>query len=147
MKLDTVRNLAATILLSTHIGAMLFVFFGKAGVLEMAERVEIVLLLSPLTGFFALMAVKHVISEQGRLPSDITVSNTFVLFALGIPSVFGGLIIYSVASYPSGFDGNVEQLRITLSAIEVIIGGLIGVIADELFQKERSRQNPSNVNN
>lgn len=135
MKLEFARNGAATIILFTHLAAILYVFFGKSAVLELSERIEIVLLLSPLTGVFALAAVRHVMTEARRRRSRRKVSYTFAFFALGIPAIFGALILFCIATYPEGFEGSIERLRITLSAIEVVIGGLIGAISDELFQR------------
>ena len=63
---------------------------------------ELVLILSPITGVFAIAVLKNVLDEQKVKIEEDAVSNAFAIFSISIPAIFVALIIYIIATYPFG---------------------------------------------
>lgn len=137
MTINTVRNSTAMVLVLGHIVAILLVFMLLGDYFErMDEKLEIVLILSPLTGLFALAALKHVLASKGVLGRSRRVETVYATFCIGIPLIFVSFVIYTIARYPFGVAESPQGLRMTLAAIEVALGGLLGTIAEHLFQAD-----------
>jgi chromate transport protein ChrA len=134
MTLRSVRDTSALILIAGHILAIMLVFMRLQQYFErVEERMEIVLILSPLTGLFALAALKDILNSAHTADPKVPVRFAFAFACLGIPSVFTSVIIYTILRYPFGIADSPQSLRLTLSAVEVALGGLIGAVSDRLF--------------
>ncbi|CZF77199.1 hypothetical protein GCE9029_00066 [Grimontia celer] len=135
MKKSIVRDLAATILIFGHILAISLVFFVLHDYFsEASEKMEIALILAPLTGFFATAALKSIFNNQNGEYEKKTVSLTFSLVVIFIPLVFIAMIVACILLYPFQIASDPQSLKITISAIEVALGGLLGLISEELFE-------------
>ena len=134
MTLRSIRDVSALILIVGHASAIMLVFFRLQGYFEnVEERMEIVLILSPLTGLFALAALKNILSSAHATSRGSPVRFAFAFSCVGIPIIFVALIIYTIIRYPFGIADSPQSLRMTLSAIEVALGGLIGAVSERLF--------------
>ncbi|MBX3575655.1 MAG: hypothetical protein KF723_00500 [Rhizobiaceae bacterium] len=134
MRRTVVRDIAAATLVFGHITAIVLVFVFLHDYFRLIqEKIEIVLILSPITGVFAVAALKNVMSEPAPRELQDAVGVSFTMFSIGIPAVFIVFICYIIVSYPFGIADSPQALRITLSAVEVALGALVGIVAEKLF--------------
>lgn len=133
MKLGTVRELAALVLIAGHLIAVGLIFAKLNAWADAAQRLELVLILSPLTGLFALAGIRHVLGTSKRTRSRAGVTPAFGVVAIGLPLCFTGFIIYAIAAFPGGVASDLDGLRMTIAASEAALGALIGAVAEKLF--------------
>ncbi|CAK1830583.1 hypothetical protein BCT35_22775 [Vibrio lentus] len=134
MKLNNVRDIASLILIFGHILAIALVFFVLHDFFSAAaDKMEIALILSPLTGLFAIAALKSIFNNAEVNAKPKIVSVAFASVSIGIPLCFIAMIITTIAMYPFGIASDPQSLKITLSCIEVGLGGLLGLLSEKLF--------------
>ncbi|MCM2476603.1 hypothetical protein HGO38_24460 [Rhizobium sp. CG5] len=134
MRHDSIKGMVATVLVAGHITAIILVFTHlHAYLASTAEKLEIVLILSPLTGLFALAAVKHVMRNPEIKAASRRVSSSYAAISVGIPVVFVGFVIYAIVAYPFGIAEDPQSLRMALAAVEVALGAMLGAIVESLF--------------
>lgn len=137
MLLRHVRNAAAAVLVVGHLVAVALVFTRlHAYLATAAEKVELVLILAPLTGLFALAGVRHILSNPAGSRSRAKASASFALVAVGIPLAFVGFIIYTLSVYPFGVAEDPDSLRMTLAATEAALGAMLGAVVEKLFGED-----------
>jgi len=134
MRLSTVRDIASIILIFGHILAISLVFFVLHDYFSAAaDKMEIALILSPLTGLFAIAGLKSIFNHPEIEGKSKKVSVAFSLVSIGIPLSFIAMIITTIGMYPFGIASDPQSLKITLSCIEVGLGGLLGLLSEKLF--------------
>ena len=137
LRLSHVRDIAASILVLGHLVAIFLVFVHLHAYFETAaEKLEIVLILSPLTGLFALAGLKSILSQPERRHSSSDASRTtavFAIAAISIPAALIGFVIYAILAYPFGAASDPTSLRMTLASVEVALSALVGAVAETLF--------------
>ncbi|MFZ5962763.1 hypothetical protein ACOXXX_07400 [Thalassococcus sp. BH17M4-6] len=133
MRLGTIRELAALILIAGHLLAVALIFGRLHDWANSTERLELVLILSPLTGLFALAGVRHILGTERRRRSTAKVTAAFGIVAVGLPLIFCGFILYTIWVFPYGVAADLDSLRLTLAASEAGLGALIGAVAEKLF--------------
>ncbi|ELY5145827.1 hypothetical protein SM738_004483 [Vibrio vulnificus] len=134
MKLNTVRDIASLTLIFGHILAIGLVFFVLHDFFsDAADKMEIALILSPLTGLFAVAALKSIFNHQDLPEESNHVGFALATVSIGIPVTFIGMIIITIWMYPFGIASDPQSLKITLSCIEVGLGSLLGLLSEKLF--------------
>ncbi|QHQ34831.1 hypothetical protein [Algicella marina] len=134
MRKQVVRDAVAMILIFGHLIAMGLIFTRMHAYLgTAAEKLELALILSPLTGLFALAALRHVLDSESRRKSRAKSNGAFAAIVLLVPACFVGFIIYTLLAYPFGVAEDLASLRMTLAATEVALGAMMGLIAERLF--------------
>jgi hypothetical protein len=135
MRLARVRDVTALVLIAGHLLAFALIFTRMHRYLaEASDKLELVLILSPLTGLFALAGVRHFLADDGSPQrSQARVTAGFALTAIGIPLFFTGFINYTLFVYPFGVAEDPKSLRLALAGSEAGLGALLGAVAEKLF--------------
>lgn len=136
----SIATLFSLILVGGHILAIALVFLELHEYLpQAAEKLEIVLILSPITGVFAVAGVNHILSKPGGGPAGRKVTFAYSVVTLLLPAFLIFFICFTLISYPFGIASDLESLRITISSIEVALGAMVGAIANKLFGASSKR--------
>lgn len=138
MKLKSIREIVAIVLIFGHLIAIGLVFFKlKDYFRDISDRLEFVFILAPITGLYAVAALKYILRSPEKTSDDavsnIKVSSSFALTTTSIPIVFTAFILYTLYTYPFGVANDPKSLRMTISAVEAGIGILLGLVAETLF--------------
>jgi hypothetical protein len=130
---SVVRNVLAILLLLGHIVAIFLLFFRLGNYFETDEVVQIILMLSPLTGLYATAVVKFY-SENAELPpTDSKISSMFAAICFILCTAFLFAIFYSIFDFPFGTIKTKESFKTIISAIETALGVLLGIVVTKLF--------------
>jgi hypothetical protein len=133
MRVNVVRNTLAACLILGHIGAIFLLFFRLGKFFETEEIVQIILMLSPLTGFYATAVVKFY-SENAELPAESTKINAmFGIICFTLCLAFQFAIFYAIFDFPFGTIRSKDGLRAVFSGIETALGVLLGIVVTKLF--------------
>jgi putative copper export protein len=102
MRIDILRNGLAACLILGHITVIFLLFFRLGNYFEVDEIVQIILIISPITGFYATAVVKFY-ADTAEQPVQTTTINTMfgvISFMLCIAFLFA--IFYTIFDFPHG---------------------------------------------
>ena len=139
MKIESVRVLAAMILIFGHLAAVALVFFHLHSYFrDVTEKLEIVFILTPITGLLAAASLKYVLANSVRVVAKNNTepeisSDAFAVTTIGLSTLFVAFIIYLIASYPFGIASDPTSLRMSISMGEIALGGMLGLVVEKLF--------------
>jgi ABC-type antimicrobial peptide transport system permease subunit len=128
-----VRNTLAGLLLAGHIGAIFLLFFRLGSYFETDEVVQIILMLSPLTGLYATAVVKFYSENADLPPTDLKINAMFAAICLFLCLAFLFAIFYTIYDFPFGTIRTKESFKTVISAIETALGVLLGIVVTKLF--------------
>lgn len=135
MKRNYVKTLAGWIIICGHIGLILLILFYLDDYLNAAQKLQVVLTLSPVTAAYFVSVIRTFVAEQANLEPGLPVSVNFVAVSVLLPSCLVGFLAYLILKYPSSIAGDVNSLQTWTAAAEVALGGAVGLVVDNLFPK------------
>jgi hypothetical protein len=98
-----------------------------------------ILILAPVVVIYLTAFVKDAIKNmrvQNSQPPPIRVTKTFAAIAVIYAGTFGTAVIYTISDFWKSASMTPNELKDALALTEVIGGGFLGLIVDELFGKQ-----------
>lgn len=133
MKQSVIRNLLAALLVGGHIAAIFLTFFRLGRYFEIEEVVQVIMLLTPLTGFYATAVVKYYADNAEAPPSEVKLDLMFCLISAFLCISFLFAIFFAILDFPEGVIRTKEAFKTTISGIETALGVLLGIVVTKLF--------------
>ena len=100
------------------------------------QRVKIMLTLGPIATAYFVSVVKNFIANPGPVQGTSPVNANFFSICLMLPAAFMGFIAYLIIQYPSSIADNSDSLQQWIAAIEIALGGTVGLVVDDLFPRK-----------
>ena len=128
----------AACLVLGHIGAIFLLFIRLGHYFDLNEVVQVILILSPLTGLFATAVVKFYSDTADLPPSTIVVNPMFGLICFTLCIAFLLAIFYVIFDFPFGIIRGKEEFKTAIAGIQTALGVLLGVVVTKLFPASSS---------
>jgi hypothetical protein len=136
MNRESVRLIVGMSVIVTHIVAFLgIVVWQKDYITSPAERLDVAMLLVPVSAGYFVAVVRSAIQRQDVIDERKPVNLNYIVVSLLVTFAFCGTLIYFVFNYPDVVGPTTVELRRWLVALEIGFGGGFGLIAEDLFGK------------
>ena len=133
MKQSTVRSLLAALLIGGHVAAIFLMFFRLGRYFETEEIVQVILIFTPLTGFYATAVVKYYAEIAEHPANQATLDFTLCSISIFLCVSFVFAIFYAILDFPEGVIKTKDGLKSTVAGIETALGVLLGIVVTKLF--------------
>jgi hypothetical protein len=133
MNIGLVRNGLAACLILGHIGAVFLLFFRLGSYFETDELVQIILMLSPLTGLYATAVVTFYSATAEAPPEVKKINAMFGVISFILCLAFLIAIFYAIFDFPFGVIKSKEAFKTVLTGIQTALGVLLGIVVTKLF--------------
>ncbi|RWE16027.1 MAG: hypothetical protein E5V92_17930 [Mesorhizobium sp.] len=112
------------------------ILIAKDSVFNQSQKISILLILGPVFSIYFVSVVRGFIETQADLSAGSAVNYNFVAIAIFLPVVQLAAVFYLLYSYPGSIAADTDGLQRWISALEVFLGGTVGLVVDNLFPKK-----------
>jgi hypothetical protein len=124
-----------TSVILVHIFSFAMIMFFKAEWLSMSQRIDVALVLLPVTATYFMAVVKSAVDEQKNLEPGPPVNLNYVVVVFLVTTTFLAAVATIVIQMPGPFAPTIDDAKQWLIGLEVGLGGAFGYIATDLFGK------------
>ena len=136
MNRDIVRMIVGLGVILAHVIAFFgIVVWQKSYIPASAERLDVAMVLVPVSAGYVVAVVRSAIQNQAVTKSVTLVNLNYTVIVLLVTSSFCGALLYFVFSFPAVVGPTIVELRRWLVVLEIGFGGGFGLIAEDLFGK------------
>jgi hypothetical protein len=134
---NQIKSIVGWIIVLGHFLVGFVVLIGKDAVLDADQKISVLLVLAPVFSIYFVSVVRGFIASAEDMTSGPIVNLNFAAIALLLPLAQFFAVLYLTISYPSSIVPNIDDLQKWLSALEVFLGGTVGLVVDNLFPKTK----------
>lgn len=137
MKRDVVKMIVGVGVILAHLAAFFGIVVWQSKYIPSgAERLDIAMVLVPVSAGYFLAVVRSAIQNQGVTKTESSLVNwNYIAIVLVVTFAFCAALVYFVYSYPAVVGPTIVELRRWLVILEIGFGGGFGLIAEDLFGK------------
>lgn len=134
MRKGHLSSAVAVFMLVSHFGVIPFIYL-YASRFNSEDRMDIILLIGPMTTAYMVTILKYVIGKAEQKNSDTPMVNLlYVVFSIVIPVFFIFSIYFTVHLMQIGKISDVEVAKKMVGVIEILIGGIFAMMIEDLFK-------------
>ena len=120
-----------------HILIILYIFLGKSDTWDIQRQISAALTVAPVTAVYFSAVVKNFVTNAQSTAPQVYVNYNYTLITFFIPFLLLVAVFYVCYHFPSGEFSKPEQLQQALGALEIFLGGVVGVVVESLFRTEK----------
>jgi hypothetical protein len=135
MGLNYVKSIVGWIIVLGHLSIGAVVLLAKDNVFNPSQKSAVLLVLAPVFSIYFVAVVRSFIAGRENSGPGTAVNYNYVAIVVLLPIVQLAAAHYLVISYPGAIATDTQALQQWLSALEVFLGGTVGLIVENLFPK------------
>jgi hypothetical protein len=133
MHRQRVRLLIGSAVVLVHLFSFAMIMFFKNEWATMSQRIDLAMVLLPVTATYFMAIVKSAVDEQGDLELGRLVNLNYVIIVCFVTGAFLAADVFIVVEVPSSYVPTIEDAKNWLVGLQIGLGAAFGYIAADLF--------------
>lgn len=118
-----------------HLGILLYIFFGKTATWDIGRQMSAALTVAPVFTAYFVAVVKSFVDSGTDHGPGVMVNWNYAIVSFVIPAFLMVGVLYVVYVFPTEQFSKPESLQQVLAGLEVLLGGVVGYVVDNLFPR------------
>ena len=130
-----VKTTVGWTIIAGHLGIILYIFAGKTDTWDINRQISAALTVAPVfTAYFVAVVKSFVDSGSDHGPGRM-VNWNYAIISFLLPVCLMAGVVYVVYVFPTEQFSKPESLQQVLAGLEVLLGGVVGYVVDNLFPR------------
>ena len=135
MHRQLVRLIVGLAVVVVHLFSFAVIMFFKTEWATMSQRLDLAMVLLPVTATYFMAVVKSAVDEQADQNLGRVVNVNYVTIVFLVTGSFLTAVLAIVLAVPGSFVPTIDDAKNWLVGLEIGLGGAFGYIATDLFGK------------
>jgi len=130
---NQVKTIVGWTIVIGHLGILIYIFLGKSGTWDIDRKMSAALTIAPVFTAYFVAVVKNFIARGEEFGPGPMVNFNYAAISFIVPICLLAGVIYVIYTFPSEQFSEPERLQQVLAGLEVCLGGVVGLVVDNLF--------------